>query len=84
MINDQRSTTAQNITYLENMTKFEVLRYAKWKVRQNLPLKVVPQSDNWRISLLTLLLEARQSGKYSQMNLSKLVADEMITSLCIS
>ena len=84
VMNDQRSTTARNITYLENMTNCEVVKFARWKVKQNLPVKSVPQSDNWRTSLLTLLLEARQSKNYSKINLSKMEAAEMIISLCIS
>ena len=83
-MNDQRSTTARNITYLESMTNCEVVKFARWKVKQNLPVKSVPQSDNWRTSLLTLVLEARQSKDYSKINLSKLEATEMIISLCIS
>ena len=48
---DQRSNTARNLSFLENIANINVVKYATWKVRQMLPVRVVPTSENWRASL---------------------------------
>ena len=82
IMKDQRSITAKNLNYLENMSNCAVIRFAKWKVRQNLPKRSVPQNETWRLGLLSLLLEARTSKHYSHINASKVQIEEMISSLC--
>ena len=81
---DQRSNTARNISFLKNIANINVVKYATWKVRQMLPVRVVPTSENWRASLLSALLKARYSMSYSFLNLFKNQSEEMISSLCKS
>ena len=38
--------------------------------------------ENWSISLLTTLLEARQANTFYSLNLDKRQLEEMISSLC--
>ena len=61
VMKDQRSNTARNLSFLENIANINVVKYATWKVKQMLTVKVVPTSENWRESLLSALLEARDS-----------------------
>ena len=84
VINDQRSITARNITYIQNLTDLDVLNYASWRIKQCLPIKTVPNVDSWRTSLLSIILEARHCKNTMYLNLSMSQADDMITSLCIS
>ena len=84
VINDQRSITARNITYIQNLTDLDVLNYASWRIKQCLPIKTVPNVDSWRTSLLSIILEARHCKNTMYLNLSMSQAEDMITSLCIS
>ena len=83
VMNDQRSNTARNISYIESISKCKIMNFANWKVRQLLPVKRVPVNENWRTRLLTSLLESRHSMNYLLLNLSKTQSEEMIRSLCM-
>ena len=40
-------------------------------------------NDQWRVRLLNVLLDARKSNNYEDMNLNKEQLDSMIQSLCL-
>ena len=67
-----------------NITKLDVMREPKWKIK----LANIYQSDEepepWRLRLLTTLLDIKLNHRYDIWKLSMNILDEMITSLCIS
>ena len=70
--------------YINNITKLDVMREPKWKIK----LANIYQSDEepepWRLRLLTTLLDIKYNHRYDIWKLSMNTLDEMITSLCIS
>ena len=83
-INDARSVTCRNISYLNNQTGLNVLREAKWKVRAALPHQSSVPVEEWRCSLLSTFLEIRSSKTHSQYNSTESQINQMIDSLCNS
>ena len=82
VINDQRSTTCRNISFLNDICKNNVMMMDKWSLRKSIPR--LPAVEPWRESLLKTCLQIRYSGEYSQYNVSKQQNDQFIESLCIS
>ena len=80
--NDMRSVTGRNIEYLGRLCKVNILRVAKWKLKQLLPKS--DQCEGWRTSLLQPLLEARYRRTYGSLNISRRQMEDMIISLCKS
>ena len=83
-LSDMRSPTCRNLSYLNEITKLNVLSEPKWKVKLALPYQSKDKPEPWRISLLTTLLECRFSGNYGNLNSDKDTVNDMIKSLCIS
>ena len=83
-LSDMRSPTCRNLSYLNEITKLNVLSEPKWKVKLALPYQSKDKPEPWRISLLTTLLECRFSGNYGNLNSDKDTVNSMIKSLCIS
>ena len=79
---DQRSVTGQNIDYISNICKDDIIKLASWRVKQMLPKESVV--EQWRSSLLTTLLQARWDRSQSNLGINKVECEEMIKSLCIS
>ena len=79
---DQRSVTAQNITYLNYLCKCNALNETGWKIREMLPRTA--DCEPWRTSLLGMLLNAKLTKSSQSLNLTKTGLEEMIKSLCIS
>ena len=78
---DARSTTCKNLRLLRSLTGFrQAEAYSSAKIKSVLPIKVVPQSETWRLGLLTSLLSLHRE--------KRLVCDPtmsteaMISSLC--
>ena len=84
VINDARSVTCRNISYLNNQTGLNVLREAKWKVRAALPHQSSVPVEEWRCSLLSTFLEIRSSKTHSLYNTTESQINQMIDSLCNS
>ena len=82
VINDQRSTTCRNISFLNDICKNNVMVMDKWSLRKSIPR--LPAVEPWRESLLRTCLQIRYSGEYCQYNVSKQQNDQFLESLCIS
>ena len=77
---DPRSHTCLNLRYLSQKTGLEkVESYAGWRVKEALGRKTVPESERWRLGLLTTLLNMKRD-KFSQVQDSKQIS-AMIDSL---
>ena len=80
MKDDPRSHTCLNLRYLSQKTGLEkVESYAGWRVKEALGRKTVPESERWRLGLLTTLLSMKRD-KFSQVQDSKQIS-AMIDSL---
>ena len=84
VINDQRSVTCKNLTYLNELTQMNVLYEANWKVMAALPRQYVPDSELWRINLLSTLMDIKIKKTYSMYNMDKVRTDDLLASLCKS
>ena len=84
LISDRRSQLNKNIFHLNQITNVNVLEYPVHKYKQLLPRKIVPNSEQWRLSLLTTLLKSRQTKDYTFLNLNKSKCQAMLDSLCSS
>ena len=79
---DPRSITRKNIVHIEEITGTEFHAMNVSVVKQQLPRKVVPEAEVWRLGLLTTLLNTRQEGYWGAGNKNRTQA--MIDSLCNS
>jgi hypothetical protein len=81
--NDPRSSTCANLKYLKEMTKLPQPQfYSAPRVRLALPVQQVPESEKWRLGLLTSLMKVKRE-KQSRVEDTKHICD-MIESLCNS
>ena len=71
VLKDARSVTCNNVKYLNQLTKVDILRTAHWKVKNLLPIKLVPQEEMFRIGLLNVLLEVKFQKNYASFNMDK-------------
>ena len=84
LLSDRRSQINKNVYYLSSVTSVNILEYPLYKYKQLLPRKSVPVSDQWRLGLLSALLNARKSKNFFSLNLNKSQCQDMIDSLCSS
>ena len=84
LISDPRSTVAKNIWYLNHLTKADILKDNSVEFKIKLPVKIVPTNEQYRVSLLTTLLEVRETKQYQKLNSTKKQIHDLIDSLCIS
>ena len=78
---DPRSTTCRNLRYLREVTNLEQAeQFSSWRIRESLPVKLVPEHEMWRLGLLTKLMDMRVE-KYTEVLDSKRIC-AMIDSLC--
>ena len=78
---DPRSTTCQNLRYVRKVTNLDnAEHYSSWRIREELPIKSVPESEKWRLGLLTKLM-AMKENRYMEVQDSKRIT-AMIESLC--
>ena len=84
LLSDRRSQLNKNVYYLSTVTNVNILDYPIYKYKQLLPRKSVPASDQWRLGLLTSLLNARKTKNFNFLNLNKAQCQDMINSLCSS
>ena len=82
VINDHRSVTCKNLSYLNELTGMNVIYEANWKVRAALPRQHVPESELWRINLLSTFMDIKISKTHSMYNMDKVKTDLFIASLC--
>ena len=69
VISDPGSTTCKNRKYLNQITNTNILKNAFWKTKSLLPKLFIPDSDKWRIGLLTTLLASRYETNPQKRNL---------------
>ena len=62
LLSDRRSQLNRNVYHLSSVTNVNILEYPIYKYKQLLPRKSVPVSDQWRLCLLSTLLNARNSS----------------------
>ena len=78
---DPRSTTYLNLRYMREMTSMNQAElFSSWRIREVLPVRQVPQGEQWRLGLMTTLLEMR-SDKHREVQDNKMIC-KMIKSLC--
>ena len=79
--NDPRSTTCKNLRFLRSKTGLNQPElYSSAKIKVALPVQSVPESDKWRLGLLTSLFKLR-TEKYLRVEDSRTIC-AMIDSLC--
>ena len=84
LMSDPRSTVAKNIWYLNHLTNADILKVDTAEFKQKLPINEVPTNEQYRINLLTTLLEVRETKQYQNLNSTKKQINELIESLCKS
>ena len=57
---DPQSTTSRNIKYIETLTDLSSWDYCKNRIKQKLPVKEVPENQQWRLGLISKLLQMRE------------------------
>ena len=76
-----RSITCKNLKYLREVTKLEkVEEYSPWKIKCQLPVVSVPDSEKWRLGLLSNLFNIRLEKHLKVLDNKKICT--MIDSLC--
>ena len=79
--NDPRSTTCQNLRYLRRLTTLEhPEQFSSWRLRKDLPKQNVPEREQWRLGLLTNLMNTRQNLYMEVKDSQRITA--MIDNLC--
>ena len=77
---DPSSNTAGNIKYIEELTGTCPWSSPVSRVKATLPVKVVPDSEKWRLGLLQSLLQLREKRSFDILNTTRVTS--MIDSLC--
>ena len=77
---DRNSNTADNLKYIEELSKLSPWSYSGSKIKDNMPVKKTPECEKWRIGLLDTLLTMRTQKHHLNTDTSRLNA--MIDSLC--
>ena len=62
--------------------KSDILRVDSFELKRQLPVKIIPENEIYRIRLLTSLLQVREAKTYQEFNLIKKMTQELIDSLC--
>ena len=78
---DPRSSTCKNLRYLENLTGLnQPEMYSSARVKLALPVKKVPDNEQWRLGLITSLINMKNE-KFARVEDSKTLC-AMLDSLC--
>ena len=77
---DPSSNTADNISYIKNLTNLSPWDYTSARIKSALPALKVPDKEKWRLGLLQSLFKLRNE-KHSDISDTKRVTS-MIDSLC--
>ena len=67
---------------ISEWTNMNVIYEANWKDRAALPRQHVPESELWRINLLSTFMNIKITKTYSMYNMDKVKMDTFIASLC--
>ena len=78
---DPRSTTCSNLKYLDKLTGLNQPQfYSSARIRIALPVKQIPEAEQWRLGLLNNLMKLKQE-RYLRVEDTKTIT-AMIDSLC--
>ena len=77
---DPRSNTFQNLKYVKTLSGLSPWDYSSTRIKIELPVQKVPDSDGWRIGLLTNLLKMREDKNVLVEDTTHICA--MVDSLC--
>ena len=79
---DSKSVTQKNIQLIEKAAGCSPWDCSTWTIKTGLTIKPIPANDDWRISLLSKMLEYRMKEETLMNNTDDL--SKMIDSLCAS
>ena len=79
---DPSSTTADNISYIREVTKLSPWSFSPARIKAALPSLDVPDKEKWRLGLLSSLLKMRKERYFNSEETKQM--DGMIDSLCNS
>ena len=79
---DSQSVTHNNIQLIEKASGCSPWDFSTWRIKTGLTIKPIPANDEWRISLLSKMLEYRMKEEKLMNNTDNL--SKMIDSLCDS
>ena len=77
---DPRSSTCKNLRYLEKMTGLKSELYCSSRIRLALPVRKVPDSEQWRLGLMTNLMKMKNEKHLRVEDTKRVTA--MMDSLC--
>ena len=78
---DPRSSTCSNLRYISQVSGLSNPEdYSSSKVRMSLPVTEVPESEKWRLGLITSLFNLKQEKYHNAMDFTTIT--RMIDSLC--
>ena len=75
-----QTVTAQNLAHLQSVTLLDPALDSTRLIKQALPVKLVPEKEEWRLGLLDKLLELRGEKRAAGEDIKSVT--EMISSLC--
>ena len=79
---DPSSNTADNISYIRELTSLSPWSFSGARIKAALPSKDVPESERWRLGLLTSLVKLRSERHVDVKDIK--TVNGMIDSLCNS
>ena len=77
---DVRSVTSRNVNLVTSSSGLSPWNFAKWRVKEKLTIRTVPENQEWRTFLLLKMLDMRQDLHNQNMNTKPIQG--MIDSLC--
>ena len=78
---DPRSTTCVNLRYLRRATKLDQAeQFSSSRIRESLPVQLVPENQKWRLGLMTSLLKLVKEKHSKVQDFKQITA--MLDSLC--
>ena len=83
-MNDPRSTLCKNVWFLNDLTNVDIVKASKLQMKCSIPVNHIPVSDQWRVGMLNVLIEARMTKNYEQLKTNKEQLNALLESLCIS
>lgn len=84
LLNDPRSTLCKNVWFLNDLTNVDIVKASKLQMKCSIPVNHIPVSDQWRVGMLNVLIEARMTKNYEQLKTNKEQLNALLESLCIS
>ena len=82
IMNDARSVTCSNILYINGLTSNDILKTPAARIRSQLPVLTVPDSELFRVGLLNIFMSTLINKSFTFMNNDR--CNAIIESLCNS